>query len=51
MELHHQFPFRSGCQFPNPAGELLGRVGRTIIEDQRDGPHPTTSDFGDDNRL
>src|SRR6266566_7589576 len=33
-ELHHQFSLRHRRQFLDPAWELLGRMGRSIIQDQ-----------------
>ncbi len=51
IELYRQFFIRPRRQFLNKAGELLGSVGRTIIEDQRNCLRPTMVGFGNDDRL
>src|SRR6266496_1022921 len=50
-ELHRQFSLRHRRQFLDPAWELLGRMGRSIIQDQRHGLHPTTACLCKNDRL
>lgn len=51
IQLYGQFPLRCRHQFLSKAGELLGRMGWAIVEDQSDGLHSTAPSFWNDNGL
>jgi hypothetical protein len=45
IELHGQFSIQRRRSFLDPAGELLGCMSRSIIQDERYGLYPTTLCF------
>lgn len=51
VQLHHQLSLRCPRQFLNPLWELLGRVGRTIIQDQSNRLDTTILSLGNNDGL